>query len=243
MCVDSGILDFKSLVSDRDYQRLQDVVNIESAEDLDEFSQFVGDLGIEKIQNWWDHKELHAWIIPCLVKSQSPISPDDWDNTPAKTNTGEGQHHWTKSRTGVKLVLVEAMESARKLDKAVVREIEVSYKSGILLNSQYGAYSRTARTAAHHTAVIRKLQEVRERSDEQATIEAEIAEMNETQKQAAERLKELKALKSATKKSSSKSAGKSHAVVASSSSSGRIRPRPIGIVAHFGLEFVLTRFQ
>lgn len=51
MCVDSGILDFKSLVSDRDYQRLQDVVNIESAEDLDEFSQFVGNLGIEKIQS------------------------------------------------------------------------------------------------------------------------------------------------------------------------------------------------
>ncbi|KAJ7748732.1 hypothetical protein B0H14DRAFT_3897105 [Mycena olivaceomarginata] len=172
-----GILDFKSLVLDRDCQRLQDVVNIESAEDLDEFSQFVGDLGIEKIQNWWDHKELHAWIIPCLVKSQSPISPDDWDNTPAKTNTGEGQHHWTKSRTGVKLVLVEAMESARKLDEAV-----------------YGAYSRTARTAAHHTAVIRKSQEVCERSDEQATIEAEIAEMNETRKQAAEQLKELKAL-------------------------------------------------
>ncbi|KAJ7870040.1 hypothetical protein B0H14DRAFT_3132169 [Mycena olivaceomarginata] len=216
-----GILDFKSLVSDRDYQRLQDVVNIESAEDLDEFSQFVGNLGIEKIQNWWDHKELHPWIIPCLVKSQSPISPDDWDNTPATTNTGEGQHHWTKSRTGVKLALVEAMESARKLDEAVVREIEVSYKSGILVNSQYGAYSRTARTAARHTAVIRKSQEVRERSDEQATIEAEIAEMNETRKQAAERLKELKALKSATKKSSSKSAGKSRTVVASSSSSGR----------------------
>ncbi|KAJ7667340.1 hypothetical protein B0H14DRAFT_2658178, partial [Mycena olivaceomarginata] len=119
------------------------------------------------------------------------------------------------------------MESAHKLDEAVVREIEVSYKSGILVNSQYGAYSRTARTAARHTAVIRKSQEVRERSDEQAKIEAEIAEMNESLKQAAERLKELKALKSATKKSSSKSAGKSRAVVASSSSSGRVRSRPI----------------
>ncbi|KAJ7336729.1 hypothetical protein DFH08DRAFT_1017783 [Mycena albidolilacea] len=63
--------------------------------------------------------------------------------------------------------------------------------------------------------------------EKDATIEAEIAEMNETRKQAAERLKELKALKSATKKSSSKSAGKSRAVVASSSSSGRVRPRPI----------------
>ncbi|KAJ7757822.1 hypothetical protein B0H14DRAFT_3598567 [Mycena olivaceomarginata] len=68
---------------------------------------------------------------------------------------------------------------------------------------------------------------VRKRSDEQATIEAEIVEMNETRKQAAEQLKELKALKSATKKLSSKSAGKSRAVATSSSSSGRVRPRVI----------------
>ncbi|KAJ7809018.1 hypothetical protein B0H14DRAFT_3760341 [Mycena olivaceomarginata] len=83
-------------------------------------------------------------------------------------------------------------------------------------------HSRTARTAARHSAMIRKSQEVRESSDEQATIEAEIAEMNKTRKQAAEQLKDPKALKSATKKSSSKSTGKSRAVVASSSSSGRI---------------------
>ncbi|KAJ7756537.1 hypothetical protein B0H14DRAFT_3512170 [Mycena olivaceomarginata] len=100
-----GILDFKSLVSDRDHQRLQDVVNIESAEDLDEFSQFTR---------------------PFTVRTAGP------------------------------------------------RE-----------------------TAARHTAVIRKSQEVRERPDEQATIEAEIAEMNETRKQAAERLKELMALMAA----------------------------------------------
>lgn len=61
--------------------------------------------------DWWDHKEMSPWILPCLIKSQSPMSAEDWDNTPATTNTGEAQHHWTKTQTGSKLSLVEAIET------------------------------------------------------------------------------------------------------------------------------------
>ena len=50
------------------------------------------------------------WIIPCLVKSQSLIPADDWEATPATTNTGESQHAWTNSLTGIKLTPVEAIE-------------------------------------------------------------------------------------------------------------------------------------
>ncbi|KAJ6576278.1 hypothetical protein B0H10DRAFT_2103196 [Mycena sp. CBHHK59/15] len=53
---------------------------------------------------------MNAWIIPCLVKSQSLISAEDWDSTPATTNTGVAQHHWTNSLTGINLSLVEAIE-------------------------------------------------------------------------------------------------------------------------------------
>ncbi|KAJ6590288.1 hypothetical protein B0H10DRAFT_2332246 [Mycena sp. CBHHK59/15] len=61
--------------------------------------------------DWWAHKEMGDWIIPCLVKSQSNIHPEDWDSTPATTNTGEAQHHWTNSLTGIKLTLVQGIES------------------------------------------------------------------------------------------------------------------------------------
>ncbi|KAJ7105560.1 hypothetical protein C8R44DRAFT_886506 [Mycena epipterygia] len=47
------------------------------------------------------------------------MSAEDWDNTPATTNTGEAQHHWTNLNTGVKLSVVEAIESGRKLDERV----------------------------------------------------------------------------------------------------------------------------
>ncbi|KAJ6500282.1 hypothetical protein DFH09DRAFT_1289819 [Mycena vulgaris] len=131
-----AVLDFETLVSADDYKRLMDFVYIDSEEGIDEFSEFVRGLGIKKIQDWWDHKAMSAWILPCLVKSQSPMSADDWDNTPATTNTGEAQHAWTSSRTGIGLSLVEAMESGRKLDNEVAREIEISIKSGASLQEQ-----------------------------------------------------------------------------------------------------------
>ncbi|KAJ7886587.1 hypothetical protein B0H14DRAFT_2563264 [Mycena olivaceomarginata] len=75
--------DFKSLVSAAQYQRLVDFVHVDSKESLDEFSSFVYDLGVPKITNWWRHKEMHRWIIPCIVKSQSLIPADVWDSTPS----------------------------------------------------------------------------------------------------------------------------------------------------------------
>lgn len=65
---------------------------------------------IASLSDWWAHKEMNDWVIPCLVKSQSNILPDDWDSTPGTTNTGEAQHHWTNSITGIKLTLVEGIE-------------------------------------------------------------------------------------------------------------------------------------
>ncbi|KAJ7799947.1 hypothetical protein B0H13DRAFT_2390684 [Mycena leptocephala] len=185
-----GVLDFRSLVSEEDYQRLMDFVYIDSAEKLDEFSEFVRGLGVKKIQDWWDHKAMSAWILPCLIKSQSPMSAEDWDSTPSTTNTGEAQHHWTNSQTGVKLSLVEAIESARKLDERVAHEIELSIQSGILVNSHNEAYHRTARNATRHSTTIRKARESHE------LAEAE-------KRESAARLKALQTRKSATRKTKS----------------------------------------
>ncbi|KAJ7732490.1 hypothetical protein B0H14DRAFT_2639822 [Mycena olivaceomarginata] len=130
----SGVLDLKSLVSEEDHRRLMDFVYIDSAEKMEEFSQFVVILKEPKVQAWWDHKVMSKRILPCLIKSQSPMSTEDWDNTPVTASTGEAQHHWTGSRTGIKLSLVEAIESARKVDEP--REIEIALKSGVLMTQR-----------------------------------------------------------------------------------------------------------
>ncbi|KAJ7749102.1 hypothetical protein B0H16DRAFT_1691917 [Mycena metata] len=103
--------DFKTLVSAADFARLQNFVYIDSKESLRDFSVFVNTLGVKEIQDWWRHKEMHEWIIPCLVKSQSRLSADAWDSTPSTTNTNEAQHAWTNALTGIKLTLVEGLET------------------------------------------------------------------------------------------------------------------------------------
>ncbi|KAJ7187096.1 hypothetical protein C8R46DRAFT_1274163 [Mycena filopes] len=220
-----AVLDFRSLVSDSDYQRLLNFTYIDSEEALNEFSDFVAGLGVKKIQDWWDHKAMSAWILPCLIKSQSPMSAEDWDNTPATTNTGEAQHHWTNSRTGIKLSLVEAIESARKVDEAVVREIETSINSGILLNPHNESSHRRARNLTRQSTTIRKSRESRELADERDELQVEIDAEKAAQKASAARLKELNARKSASGRGGKSRAGRR---AAGSSSSGRVSQRPTG---------------
>ncbi|KAJ7782537.1 hypothetical protein DFH07DRAFT_1010922 [Mycena maculata] len=214
LCLTHGkraVLDFKSLVSEQDFNRLMDFVYIDSAEKLQEFSEFVRSLGVKKIQDWWDHKEMSPWILPCMIKSQSRMSAEDWDNTPATTNTGEAQHHWTNLQTGVKQLLVEAMESGRKLDERVAREIKTSIESGVLINPHNESFHRRGRNATRQATTIRKARESRELGDERAGLALEIEAEKQARKESA-----------ATTKS-----GGSRTVVVSSSSSGRVKTKTI----------------
>jgi hypothetical protein len=64
-----------------------------------------------KHSDWWNHKVKSKWIIPCILGSQSKIHPNHWGTTPATTNTGEAQHHWTNKLTGIGLSPVDGIES------------------------------------------------------------------------------------------------------------------------------------
>jgi hypothetical protein len=121
-------------VSPSDHARLLDFVYIDTKESLADFSAFVSSLGVKKIQggcrtimfsvinmhaDWWAHKEMHEWIIPCLVKSQSRIPADVWDTTPSTTNTNEAQHAWTNSLTGTGRSLAEGISAYAKFPPAL----------------------------------------------------------------------------------------------------------------------------
>ncbi|KAK6978061.1 hypothetical protein R3P38DRAFT_3120609 [Favolaschia claudopus] len=221
-----GALDLKSHVSAEDHRRIMDFVNINSVDTLKEFDKFICSLKCKKVQDWWDHKLMSEWILRCLVKSLSPMSAKDWDNTASTTNTGEAQHHWTKLQTGTKLSLVEAIESAREVDQRVAREIDISRNFGILVNSHNESYHRRARNTTRHSTTMRKAAEAREREDEQAVIEMEIEEVEANKRDSAARLKELRAARKATRKGAGKRGGKrTTSVVVSSNSSGRVKTR------------------
>ncbi|KAF8135884.1 hypothetical protein K438DRAFT_1997209 [Mycena galopus ATCC 62051] len=73
------------------------------------------------------------------------LSAETWDATPSTTNTNEGLHAWTNSLAGIKLTPVEALESRRKIDSDVSREIKMSLSTGILANPSNEMSHRMAR--------------------------------------------------------------------------------------------------
>ncbi|KAJ7026425.1 hypothetical protein C8F04DRAFT_109239 [Mycena alexandri] len=183
--------DFRTLLSAPDFARLQNFVYIDSKESLNEFSTFVDTLGIKKIHDWWRHKEMHEWIIPCLVKSQSPLSADVWDSTPSTTNTNEAQHAWTNTQTGIKLTLVEGLETGYQVDKTVADEIEASMRTGILSNPNNEIFHREARNSQCRSAQARKARESQAVSDESAELRLKIAAELEARRGSNARTKEL----------------------------------------------------
>ncbi|KAJ7078715.1 hypothetical protein B0H15DRAFT_859941 [Mycena belliarum] len=208
-----AVLDFQSLVSERDYRRIMDFVYLDSEEQLTELSEFICGLGVKKIQDWWDHKYKSAWILPCLLRFKSRIPGSDWDQTPLTTNTGEGQHHATNIRTGTKLSLVEAAESARNVDLAAAQSIAISIQSGVLVNSNNESAHRRSRNAVRQSTRLHQSHESQELADERAETERQLAASKAEQKRLAERLKAMKPVP------------KRRAAASQSSSSGRVKTR------------------
>ncbi|KAJ7095018.1 hypothetical protein C8R44DRAFT_644983, partial [Mycena epipterygia] len=222
-------LDFKEMVTPAQYDRLMDFMYIDSKKSLDEFSTFVKQLGVKKIQDWWTHKEMSDWMIPCLVKSQSRIFPDDWDSTPATTNTGEAQHHWTNSITGIQTnsfaysAASHYFDRARVLDENVAREIQSSMQTGILANSQNEVYHRGPRNLQRQANAAEKVRRSN-LANSSKEINAELAELKEKRRKLTMREKALhEQLKS--EKAGSTSHGKtgSRSAIISASSSGRVK--------------------
>ncbi|KAJ6553661.1 hypothetical protein B0H10DRAFT_2375645, partial [Mycena sp. CBHHK59/15] len=215
---------FKSLVSAEQHARIQDVFYIDSKESLDAFSTFVYSLGVRKITDWWRHKQMHHWIIPCLVKSQSSIPADVWDSTPSTTNTNEAQHHWTNTLTGIKLTPVEALESRREVDQNVAREIEMSLETGILSNPNNEISHRMARNSQRQTTAARKARESREAADISKELQLQIDAEAEKRRVSNELTKSLKEqLNAAKDKSGKRGKADGKYVILSASSSGRVK--------------------
>ncbi|KAJ7932180.1 hypothetical protein B0H13DRAFT_810730 [Mycena leptocephala] len=219
--------DFRSLVPAADHARLLDFAYIDSKEKLDDFSAFVGGLGVKKIQDWWAHKEMHAWIIPCLVRSQSRIPNDIWDTTPSTTNTNEAQHAWTNSLTGIGLTLVEAVETAQKLDRKVADEIEVTLRTGIFANPNNEQSHRVARNAARQSTRARKARESDELKDETKEISDLLAAEAEKRRESNALSKDLKERLQAVKGKGAPSGRGASTPLLSVSSSGRVKSAPI----------------
>ena len=72
------------------------------------FDSFVLHLTLKIDTDWWEHKEMHVWLLPGVIQCLSDIDPDIWHVMEATTNFGEAQHAANNAETGIGMGLVQS---------------------------------------------------------------------------------------------------------------------------------------
>ncbi|KAF7317391.1 hypothetical protein HMN09_00475400 [Mycena chlorophos] len=172
-----ALLDFRGEFPPRhpDYGALFEIFYIDSLDKLNAYSALIRRLGKPRIQAWWDHKNLSEWILPCLVRELSPMPQNDFDSTPATTNTGEGQHHRTNKRTGTKLPVVEAIISGRIVDHSTRDQFVHTDVIHQLPNPRNESSHRFARKLGRQQTALHQTQAAHAEEENRARLDAEIA--------------------------------------------------------------------
>ncbi|KAL0566406.1 hypothetical protein V5O48_015610 [Marasmius crinis-equi] len=173
------------------YRHLVNIPNLQSQVDVDQLSQDIRVCPDEDLQNWWDHKLQHPWIIPALVRSLTRMDHHVWDVLPANTNVVEAQHRWTNLQTGIQLTPVEAIELARQADMTKADAIQDVLRSGVFDSSSTGLAARMSESIRRGAARARAAVSSSEASAQLADIKQQIALEMELRRDKNNRRKEI----------------------------------------------------
>ncbi|KAG6819655.1 hypothetical protein H0H93_009829 [Arthromyces matolae] len=220
--VKRGIEELRKHVTKEEFDRIHNFMYLKTPRDVEDFNVWIKTLNVKEVNDWWAHKVNNKWILPSVIQCLTKLTDEDWATTQSTTNIVESQHHWTNGRTGIKLSLLEAILTARKLDEDVANEIQTSLKSGVLRNPRNDTFNRMSRSIARNNAAYNKAKDTQERNDKLSSINEEIDMLTQAQKGTREQLKIAKALK----KELSVSTGRTRGYRAESSSSGRVSSTP-----------------
>ncbi|KAJ6559387.1 hypothetical protein DFH09DRAFT_1483903 [Mycena vulgaris] len=158
-----GIPDISYLPRE-DQGRIRNFMYMETPEDVDEFKLWIRTLpdpnGV--LLRWWEHKEMHQWLLPTVIECLSDMAPDDWHVIEATTNFGEAQHKANNVQTGIGMGLVESSEI---LDTRRAAEIETMLQSGNLHNPRNEVSHRYANRNARQVHATAKAKQTRVEED------------------------------------------------------------------------------
>ncbi|KAJ6556722.1 hypothetical protein B0H10DRAFT_1967556 [Mycena sp. CBHHK59/15] len=184
--VKRGIPDVSHLPRD-DQDRIHNFMYMETPEDVEEFKIWIRTLpdpnGV--LLRWWEHKEMHEWLLPSVIQCLSDIDPDVWHVMEATTNFGEAQHVANNAQTGIGMGLVESfIQHAPQvhclpfmsrslpafryeiLDTRRAAEIEVMLQSGNLHNPRNEVSHRYSSRNTHHVNATEKAKHARGADEE-----------------------------------------------------------------------------
>ncbi|KAJ6572977.1 hypothetical protein B0H10DRAFT_2440108 [Mycena sp. CBHHK59/15] len=201
--VKRGIPDVSHLPRD-DQDRIHNFMYMETPEDVEEFKIWIRTLpdpnGV--LLRWWEHKEMHEWLLPSVIQCLSDINPDVWHVMEATTNFGEAQHAANNAQTGIGMGLVESfIQHAPQvhclpfisrslpafryeiLDTRRAAEIEVMLQSGNLHNPRNEVSHRYSSRNARRVNATEKAKHARAADEEVQAAEQAVADAQAQLKQ------------------------------------------------------------
>ncbi|KAK7014828.1 hypothetical protein R3P38DRAFT_3400477, partial [Favolaschia claudopus] len=91
---------------------------IKTIEEFEDFRRWIRTLPDPDgaIKAWWDHKEMHRWLLPAIIQCLSGIPKERWHIMAETTNGGEAQHALNNAEAGTRMGLVESLMQYEILD-------------------------------------------------------------------------------------------------------------------------------
>ncbi|KAJ7265127.1 hypothetical protein C8J57DRAFT_1470213 [Mycena rebaudengoi] len=145
--------------------------------------------------DWHAHKVQYSWLLPGYNESLSSFPPGFWQQSPSHTNLVESAHVASNKARNINLLPVEAVRKARIFDAEKAASITAARETCILVNRHNQDQVRMARNVTRTANRKSYRQEHDEVGDSIIETQAELATLNASKKDAAARLKDLKAQK------------------------------------------------
>ncbi|KAJ7737995.1 hypothetical protein B0H16DRAFT_1762096 [Mycena metata] len=204
----SGLPDLSHLPHE-DQDRVSSFMYLETPEDVEEFKLWIRSLPDpnDVILHWWEHKEMHEWLLPAAIECLTDMASDDWHVIEATTNFGEAQHKANNAQTGINMGLVESFIQYEILDTRRAAEIETMLQSGNLHNPRNEVSHRYANRNRRRVHATEKVKHARVEQEDLRAAEEAVAD-------AQAHLKQMRAESNVWSNPQS------------SNSSGRVPPRP-----------------
>ncbi|KAJ7440399.1 hypothetical protein B0H11DRAFT_1660472, partial [Mycena galericulata] len=148
------------IVPDVPMGRIRRSPYLKTQQEIDDFVQWCKESEYKVVRDWIADKDSIPWFFPSINQFLSKIPEEDWYLTPGNTNLNESAHPYTNQHTGTNLSLLEAIQTAYKLDLSVeekLRAIDINCVLPNHLNTKpHRDHRNDARRSSHFRQAVER---------------------------------------------------------------------------------------
>ncbi|KAJ7615487.1 hypothetical protein FB45DRAFT_757736 [Roridomyces roridus] len=192
--VERKFTDMAKVVPDEPMARIRRCLYIKTQQELEEFIEWCKNSEYKVVRDWIADKESIPWFFPSINRHFSKIPEEDWYLTPGD-NLNESAHPYTNKHTGTNLSLLEAIDSAYKLDCEVEAKLCQIIASGVLMNHRNTKPERDSNNA-------RRRESHRKQAADRFEARTELQELDDAIQRSAAETKQLREQKKALQSTS-----------------------------------------